>query len=119
MKQGMSTDAIAGFAVVELVRCFERLGLFEALAQPATAAQLAERSGLPVRPLALTLPILTALGYLEQLGETFRAREAQGALEELPKLRAFLERGEVGDQIDREERRGAYYAKSVLGLGNM
>jgi 2-polyprenyl-3-methyl-5-hydroxy-6-metoxy-1,4-benzoquinol methylase len=119
----MSTDAIGswvGFAVVEVIRCFERNGIFAALGRPATAEQLAARLGLPVRPLELTLPILSTLGYLERLGDVYRCRaDVDGHLEQLPQLESFLRTGNVGDAIDQRENRGEYYAKSVLGLGQL
>jgi PAS domain S-box-containing protein len=115
-----ATRAWVGFAVVETIRCFEKSGVFDALEQPATAGQLAERLALPLRPLELTLPILTSFGYLERVGEMFRRPlEYMDTLEALPQLESFLHRGHVGDSIDRPENRGAYYARCVLALARL
>jgi PAS domain S-box-containing protein len=115
-----ATRGWVGFAVVETIRCFERIGVLDALDQPATAAQLAERLALQLRPLELTLPILASLGYLERVGDMFRRPTAyRDALEALPELESFLFGGHVGDAIDRPEQRGAYYARTVIVLARM
>ncbi len=121
---------LLGTALVGVVQTSERLGVLAALEQPSTVAELARQltlsepalsePALSERALSLMLDVLLAVGYVERLGAIYRrTHDPSGAQERLPELEAFVRTGEVPDHIDRPERRGAYYAKSVLGLGAM
>jgi PAS domain S-box-containing protein len=109
-----------GSALVAVIRTAERVGMLDALDEPASASSLAEQLGLPERATDLTLQVLRALGYLEQAGDTYRRPVGYEDMSEpWPELEAFVRSGQVPSDIDEPERRGAYYAKSVMGLATM
>lgn len=107
-----------GEALVTTVRSAERVGLLDELGSPwVSLDELAERLALPTRALSLLLPMLSTLGYVEENeGRYRRPGDPERLREPWPQLEAFVRSGAVPDIIDDPARRGAYYAKAVMGL---
>lgn len=112
-------NAIIGVALVETVRAAERLGVLAALDAPVGAAQLASQLSLSERALVFVLDLLAATGYLERTDGGYRRSWTTEHAERLPEVSTFLRTGRTPDEIDRPERRGDYYAKSVLALAEL
>lgn len=119
MKTVMSSsvaNAIIGTALVESVRAADRLGVLAALDAPITIRQLASQLSLSERALAFVLDLLAAAGYLERTDGGYRRAAGADSVELLPQIGTFLRTGRTPGDIDQPERRGAYYAKSVMHL---
>lgn len=107
-----------GGGLVQVVRSAEEVGLLGALGTPGTAAELAARLDLDPRAVELTLEVLGAVGFVARDGATYGVPAvAEQALEEIPRLTAFLRTGAVPAYLDRPELRGGYYADAVGLLG--
>lgn len=107
-----------GGGLVQAVRSADEVGLLGVLDTPGTAAELAARLDLDPRAVALTLEVLRSVGFVARDGATYgMPSHAAQALEELPRLTAFLRTGSVPAYLDRPELRGGYYADAVGLLG--
>ncbi|MCU0669674.1 MAG: methyltransferase domain-containing protein [Myxococcota bacterium] len=86
--------ALDAFAVVPLLRTGLRLGLFEALRTPQSAAALADRLGLEADLVSAWARNLHAQGWLQKKGDAYRLAPATNWLvdaPEAPSLHALLD----------------------------
>jgi len=82
-------QALDAFALVPLVRTGLRLGLFEALRTPQTAAALAERLGLAPDLVSAWARNLHAQGWLQKKGNAYRLAPATSWLLDAPEAQSL------------------------------